>query len=344
MTLSKVNHPASIVSPQFLKKMKDKHSSIETLQLYKLAKTDLLRQAKIDYTPRPLKVVDIGYHGVGIGHEEFTKDAAQSYAQALAYVITGNTKYLDNCLHILNSWASVCETFKGDNAPLEAAWGVASMTRSFEIVKYNVGQEYKERASGVQHRYVNWVTRLLMPHLRGETNQHKLKWPYNNWHTSIVEARLQFALLRDDLKEVNWCIDEYKRIFDTYIKDNGFTSETLRDSDHCCFGIAGLIQVAETLYHQGIDVYSLKNNLLHKVLEFHAGLYGGGKCPTGFDINQFKIQKWIQPCGWEIARHHFVVRKKMSTPNTDTLLMKIRPCKYELHWGYDTLTHGCSAP
>jgi Alginate lyase len=337
MRLNKIIHPATVIPPQFIKKATAKCLDSANTLIYKAAKASLLKRISLGYTPRPLQVVDIGFYGVGQGHEEFTKDAAQAYGQALAYLITGNETYARNSEGIIDQWASICRVFRGDNAPLEAAWGTAAMSRACEILKYT----YKKWNKDVESKYISWVKRLLMPHLRGETNKHKLKWAHNNWHTSIVEARLQYAFLCDDLEEANWCINEYLVIFNNYVKDNGFTSETLRDSDHCCFGIAGLVQVAEMLLHQGIDMYSLRQNLIHKVVELHAGIYGLKECPQGFNYEQFNVQKWIQPSAWEIARYHFAVRKKILTPKVDALLTKIRPCKYELHWGYDTLTHAC---
>jgi hypothetical protein len=207
------------------------------------------------------------------------------------------------------------------------------MARSAELLKYT----YPQWNIKVETDYINWVKKLLLPHLRGETEKYKLKWGfYNNWHTSILEARLQFGLLCNDLNEVNYCISEYQKIVVSYVKDNGFTGETLRDSDHCCFGLAGMIQICEILYHQGINLYCKR---LFNAIELHANIYACNYTPPGYSREQFNIRSWIQPSAWEIAFCHFSCRQKLNMPCTQRLLEKIRPCNFELHWGFDTLTH-----
>jgi hypothetical protein len=299
------------------------------------AKVMLLKNTDLNYKPRALAKLNIGIGGTGIGHEELKNDSKQVYGQALAYIITGNDIYAKNSMKIIDSWSSKNMEFIGSNAPLEAAWCTAAMARGCELLKWC----YNGWDKNVEAKYKLWVNDILMPHLTGMTEKYKLNWGfYNNWHTSITEARLQFALLCEDTDEVNNMIDKYKIIFNSYVKSNGLTGESFRDSDHCCFGLAGMIQICELCYHQGVDLYSLRDNLLLKCIELHAGIYNG-KENNLYDIKLFNIYKWVQPSGWEIAFNHYVKRKNEKMPNTLCLLQKIRPCKYELHWGYDTLTH-----
>lgn len=302
-------------------------------------KETILKEAILDYRSNALEVVDIGFGGTGHGHQEFTKDAKQTYAQTLAFLVTKNIVYAKNAEAIVSAWVNKCKVFKGNNAPLEASWGLIPLTSSLEILKYTY-QAYNKQ---LHSQFIKWVQTLLLPHLRGETEKYKLSWGFfNNWHLSITQARLQFALFTDNLNEANWCIQRYKDIFNSYVKDNCFTGETLRDSDHCCFGLAGLVQICELAFHQGVDLYSLRNNLLQKCFEFHAKLYLGLEIPSGYTREQFNIYKWIQPCGWEIAFNHYKNRKQIKMPYTLQILNKIRPCNFELFYGYDTLTHSMS--
>lgn len=345
--MKRIIHPATLISLSDLKTLSNLGAcSVSKLSLVNSARDKLFKDVKLNYKSQALTIVDIGQGGSGVGHKEFTEDGKQAYAQALAYLITKEEQYASNCMNILHDWASKCTAFKGTNAPLEAAWGTASMSRACELVKYMVPNWSKYKA--MEDCYVNWVRKMLMPHLLGLTEKYKLKWGfYNNWHTSIIEARLQFALLTDDLESVNLCIEEYKKILASYVQDDGFTGETLRDSDHCCFGLAGLVQICELAFHQGVDLYSLRNNILHKCIEFHAELYGTKKVPNSlgskFNISQFKLFSWVQPSAWEIARKHYCARKSYTMRNTDALLQNtIRPAGYALHWGYCTLTHACT--
>jgi hypothetical protein len=145
--------------------------------------------------------------------------------------------------------------------------------------------------------------------------------------------------LCNDLVEVDWCLNRYRDIFNSYVKDTGVTGETFRDSDHCSFGLAGMVHICELFSHQNIDVYSLRDNLIHKCVELHAGMYADSVFPPFVPKEKVVIYKWIQPCAWEIVYNHFVHKKKLVMPYTSKLLSKIRPCNFALHWGYDTVTH-----
>jgi hypothetical protein len=330
-SLKSVKHPATLFVHGNLSK------NIVNPKYYQ-CRDLILKQANLNYTPQALQKVDIGFGGTGVGHVEFTKDGEQCYAQALAFLITYNPKYLENCLRILDAWATTCRTFTGPNAPLEAAWGTCAMARSLELLKYSCNP--KLWRGDIEQRYIAWANNLILPHLRGDTERYRLNWGFfNNWHTSITEARLQLALLQNDIQEVNWCINNYIKIFNSYVLENGFTGETLRDSFHCIAGMGGLIQICELLFHQGVDLYGLRNNLLMRCVEFHARLYGTTYTPPGYQRDQFKISSYIEPCAWEIARNHFVNRRGLPMPYTDNLLKRLRPCGYVFHWGYDTLTH-----
>lgn len=326
-TIHKIVHPATLINPQNVWKIQNIDTRLKTF---------IELQAKMYTKPQVIPVVNIGVNGVGQGHAEFTGDGKLAYANALAYLATKNKLYAQNCVAILRSWATICRQFGGANAPVEAAWGVAALSRSCELLKYT----FPQWDPTVERLFVDWVRRLLLPHLRGDTEQYKLNWGYfNNWHTSITEARLQYALLCNNIPEVNWCINRYRDIFLSYVRNNGVTGETFRDSDHCCFGLAGMIQTCELAYHQGVDLYSLRNGLLRDCIELHSGFYGCNIFPSFAPKSRMIVYKWIQPSAWEIAYNHYKNIKKRPMDNTRVLLTKIRPCKFELHWGYDTVTH-----
>lgn len=120
--------------------------------------------------------MSIGFNGVGKGHQEFTGDGKYCYANVLAYLVTSNEKYAKNCMSIIDNWCSVCKEFKGDNAPIESAWGVAPMARSCELLKYT----YPNWNVTIESKWVQWVRTVLLPHLKGETERYKLNWGFFN--------------------------------------------------------------------------------------------------------------------------------------------------------------------
>jgi hypothetical protein len=326
LSITKITHPATLIPYERLR--------LDTC--CPQAKVKIIQEAETYAVSHAIENVNIGTGGSGVGHQEFTTDGKGAYANALAYLVTNNELYAENTMKILNGWSTTCKTFVGTNAPLEAAWGTAAMARACELLKWTCPKWNKT----IEEKYKTWVRSIILPHLRGDTERYHLNWGfYNNWHTSINEARLQFALLCDDLIEVNACLQRYVTIFESYVQDTGITGETYRDSDHCCFGLAGLIQTCELAWHQGVDLYALRNNLLQKSIELHAGIFGSNIFPVFVQRTKLTVYNWIQPSGWGIAYQHFVQRREKSMPLTLVLLQKIRPTGFALHWGYDTLTH-----
>jgi hypothetical protein len=286
----------------------------------------------INYIPRPLEHVNIGPYGAGVGHVEFTKDSEQAVQQAVMFCCTKKEEYIKNAINILRSWSEKCRIFEGTNAPLECGWGGCSMARAAEIIKHCYGKwDTKYEAE-----FNSFLDKIIIPNLKK-----KLGWT-NNWQLTICEARLQIAIYRNDKADLDWAISEYKRILGLYVLSSGQTAETLRDLVHAQFGIGSLVQIPELIYEYTkgvVDLFVLRDHIIHKVVEFHADLLLGN-IPINSGITEKQIKEpWFLPCGWEIALHHYQIRFKKPMPKTEALLQKKRPEKYVFHWGLGTLTH-----
>lgn len=261
----------------------------------------------LDYKHRALNKVCIEAYGAGVGHEEFTKDGEQAVQQTLMWCMTKTEKYATNAIAIIDAWANKCVSFEGSNAPLEIGWGVCSLVRAAEILKYT----YTKWKPDAVNKFID---RIAMPKLRK-----KLGWT-NNWQITICEARLQIAIFRDDRAEFDWVVSEYHRIFKEYVRADGRTAETERDLVHAQFGIGGLLQIPEMVYEYTGGVVDLFNPLMARVCEVHADMI----------LNKRGNDPWFLPCGWDIALRKFGADKM---PNTKKLLDKYGPEMYVFHWG-----------
>lgn len=292
-----------------------------------VARAKLLSQTILNYYPQALLNVNIGFGGVGVGHKQFTQDGEQAFLNALSYLVTRNETYANQVQKILDAWSTTCKVFTGNNAPLEAAWGTASMARACELMKWT----YHKWDVSVEKRYIAWVDKLLMPHLKGVTERYNLEWGYyNNWHSSILEARLQFALLTNDFSERSLCIEKYKVLVDKGIASDYTVHDGFRDSTHTEFFIAGMVQIPEILFNQGVNMYTEK---LFKMINMYANVYFNSKVPSTMKLTSFpNISNYHEPCGWEI------ISVRSGNLYKD-VLKKMRPFRYTFHFGCDTLTH-----
>jgi hypothetical protein len=280
--------------------------------------------------------------GVIGGHENFTGDAERCYKYALAFKIAGNEKYAKKCIEILHAWSEKCKRFGilKENGPLEAGWGLSGLMMAANLIRDNCNCW---KNSGVETKFVTFVKQLLMPNLKyfDDHNGNLKSFPKDgNWGTTIVYARLQFALFINDHKEIELCIRNFRALFENLLKyDDGRVHETSRDIVHAQFGLAGLAGAAELLYNKGVDLYSFKGNRLMKAYELHARILLGD-IPPKLKDQKLNWVKWI-PANWEMVYNHYVGRKNMRMDAVKAILQKHRPESFEFHWGAGTVTHFC---
>lgn len=331
-------HPGTTMSPAMTISLQGKPNNAPALQA-------LVKEAPLEWKARPLETVDIDWGGKGTGHDECTKDGEQCYrfallSWALFEDLVKAERYGLQGVDIIKQWSSKNKVFKGNNAPLEAAWSICSMARAAELFKHhNKLPKVKEAWRLVEPLFYVWLDKVIMPVLKTEA---LWRWPVmGNWHYSIICARMQIAILREDPKDWDWCIMKYKEIFDLSIGNkcgcSWFTAETKRDVTHAMFLIGGVVQAAEIAWHQGDT--SLWNDRLHCVLENHAAIMLK-EVPLGITKEEIKTPYglWVEPV-FEIGRHHFTQRRKMKTPKVDALMAKTGPERVTFHWGAGTLTH-----
>lgn len=342
-------HPGTMMSPEMtFRLMEDaENDPIRKKALLKLKEhVDKLcgngSGGKTSYVGNALDVVDIGYGGKGVGHKEVTGDGELCYTAALLSwaIEDGNERemYGKVCLRILKNWAVKNKVFRGENSPLEAAWAGCAFARSAELLKYSKIESIKKGWKEIENIFLDWLVRLIMPCLK---NVDVWKWPLmGNWHFSILCARMQIAILRDDHGEFKWCVDKYKEIIGKCICYGGHKchiAETKRDLTHAQFLLGGLIQLPEMAYHQG--VFDLFDKRLVDVYEYHARLMMK-EVPDGICAEEIHVPYgyWYEPV-WEVALGHFVGRGGLAMPCVERWCQTFRPERVTFHWGGGTLTH-----
>ena len=324
--LNRFVHPGTMMSPDMTNELK-KTTGSAALQR-------LIKETPLTYCPRALSVVNIGYHGVGQGHAECTKDGEQAYSSALAFWATGNKQYATMAINILKTWATTNTVWIGDNAILEASWSVCSMARAAELLKYSAASQ---DWSVVEPIFFKWLDSVIMPVLK---NTSIWRWDkIGNWHFSVLCARMQIAILREDYTDWAWCTMTYPDALNKALVWKlcpGETTETTRDCCHAMFQIGGMTQVPEMAWHQGIDMYDSR---LVTVCELQASIQLR-EIPKGLsETDIHTLNGWYPEPVFELPYAHFNGRKNIPMPKTATYLNNIRPEGVVFHWGGATLTH-----
>ncbi len=330
MTLNFV-HPGTYLAAS---KTRSLQQDVQSNPTRKKALERLMKDTPLTYRPQPLEIVDIDWGGRGNGHKECTKDGETAVAAALIFWATGDRRYGVIAISILREWSIINKVFCGNNAPLQAAWSMCSMARAAELLKYSSLQtEYK----AIEKTFLKWVNDIIMPVLK---EQSVWRWNIiNNWHFSILCARMQLAILVEDTAEWNWAVKTYKEILPKALilsECIGEVSETRRDVTHAQFLLGGMVQAAEMAWHQGIDIY---DHRLVYCFELQSRIMMQ-EVPDGITKECIKTPHgfWQEPI-YEIPYAHFHGRKKIPMPHTWKYLQRVRPERVTFHWGPNTLTH-----
>lgn len=264
-------------------------------------------------------------YGTNTGESLMTRDAPQAYMHTLMYLVTKEAHYAETAMNIVSTWAITNKAMLGSNAPLVAGWSQSAMAQAVELLRY-IYPRYN--ASNLHLHYLGWLDGVVAPLLRDMPH-----WSFvNNWHATMAAARLQIAVYRNDRVDFEAMIQYYKTIVVRIIATNGVVNELSRDLMHTQFSIGSLIQIAETAWNQGIDVYSFANHRLKAGVELTAAVLNGER-PSTTNAIVLREVKTI-PAYWEV-----VLNRYKNLTQTKRLVKAARPFQFVMCWGGDTLTH-----
>jgi parallel beta-helix repeat protein len=244
-------------------------------QPYKDAFTRLKAETDAAYTPKAHTRVMRGPYGKpNIGGEDLRISANMAYSNALLWYITGEKKYADKSIEIINTWTPVVWDFDFNDAKL-----IAALTGS---VWCNAAEILKQTPSGWKEADVAAFRKMLMtvyyPLLR-----FYFPTANGNWNGGIIQTILAISIFMDDRNMFNNAIDNFLHssangsIF-KYIYPNGQCQESPRDQGHVQMGLGLFAGAAQIAFTQGVDLFTIGENRIAKGFEF-TGSFMLGKEP-----------------------------------------------------------------
>jgi hypothetical protein len=309
--------------------------------------------------PNPRATVECGsYSNPNNGCTDERQDALAAYANAVAWYITGDSRYANKAISIMNAWSAVIRNHTNSNAPLQAAWAGSTWPRAAEIIRYT----YNGWAPADIDRFSTMLRTVYLPVvIKGSGGN-------GNWELSMMEAATGIAVFLDDRTNYSKAITRFEARVPAYVyltSDgsypksppgttltqsqtvsfwhgqgtfvDGLSQETCRDFVHTGYGLTAIAHVAETARIQGDDLYPQVKARLAAALELHASFELGAAVPSW--LCGGSVQKGLGPAT-EVAYNALGNRLGMSLPNTKTLTQSRRPAQTNvLFVGWDTLTH-----
>jgi hypothetical protein len=314
----------------------------------------------LTYTAAPVANVGCGpFSNPDIGCSAEKNDAAAAYTHALLYAIGGDVAHAQKSIEIMNAWSAVLTTHSLSNAPLQSGWVGAVFPRAAEIIRYT----YSGWAAADVARFATMLKTAYLPLVINGAREN------GNWELSEIDAAIAIAVFTDDKATFDKGVAMWKKRVPAYLYlttdgaypvpppagnattpqqivafwynqstfMDGLAQETCRDLGHTQYGMAAMVNAAETARIQGIDLYSLEAKRITAGLELHAKFLNGAPVPA--NLCGGTLTAVTPDPMWEIAFNGFGNRLSMALPQTQQLITKIRPTGENHHMEWETLTH-----
>jgi hypothetical protein len=117
------------------------------------------------------------------------EDARHSYALALMWYYSGNTKYLNRAIYILDAWSAKLRAHNNSNAPLQAAWASEFFTKAAEIVRHT---STAWPAASID-RFSNMLKTAFLPLIYDGNG-----WSNGNWELSMANGVISIGVFLDN--------------------------------------------------------------------------------------------------------------------------------------------------
>ena len=257
------------------------------------------RYTAIPYTPTPLEYIVRG-DGTGITpdgkekYQEAMNDAAAAYQMALLWKLTGDTKYADNSVKVMNEWAKNCKGIKSNDANQMLAAGAQGYTfaNAAEIMQTYEGWAAKDLAL-----FKEWITEVFAKKNKEFMDKHANQCDdhyWSNWDLVNMCSYLSIGILTENNDMVNFVVNYFydgvgngciKKLVQGTFSDPLGTGEEIsqnqesgRDQGHAMMSVAvtaNLCQMAYTLYQINpsvpeLDFFSANGNEVMKMGEYTA--------------------------------------------------------------------------
>lgn len=254
-------HPGSIMTIADLNRVKQ-HVQAKDAPWYGLF-TDLQKDAYGNMSRTARGSSDIG--GSNGTRQRASGDAYAALVDAIEWHVTGNTKYADHAVKMLNAWGSTVKTANDQLFQLPSV----TMTLAAEMLRNSDGSFYSGWAETDKTAFLNMVREVLYPTCKSQAETNTM----TSWSAPAAAAVMGAGILLDDETIYNEGVaffkdSKYPGSVVNSIAENGQCKEMGRDNVHCMLALNALAEMAQMAWNQGDDLYGFLDNRLLKGFEY----------------------------------------------------------------------------
>jgi hypothetical protein len=266
-----------------------------------------------------------------VGQGVYDNDANAAHQNAILWVITGDQRYADKAIGIIDAWSSTLKSITGRDAVLMAGLGPFKMVNAAEIIRYT---------------HAGWPEAAIR-----QTEKHFLEVIYpvikdfapfanGNWDAAAIKTVMSIGVFCNDRaifeRGLHYYVDGWGngRLTHYIINEEGQIQETGRDQGHTQLGIALLGDCSEIAWHQGLNLYGYADNRLLKGFEYTARYNLGEDVPFTHVLDRTGKYEHFKPSTisrgelravYEQIYNHYVNRRGLPAPYTTRAAEKLRP-------------------
>jgi hypothetical protein len=345
---ARFTHPGLLSTQADLDRMKSKVAAGE--QPWKGSWDILVRNtdAMANAAPEAEEKVRAGGR-VAENYIRLARDCARAYQLALRYHGSGDSRFADKAVGILNTWAAVHKGWEGDsNLALRGGIYGYQFACAAELLRDYQGwgrEDFKTFQQYMLERFYPG-NRDFLRDRTGVTAQHY----WANWTLANQASMMAIGVLCDDRKifeeGLRYFFDgpSTQTIYNSvnFIHPDGLGQwqESGRDQGHSAMGPQLMGMVCEIAWSQGIDLFGYDNNRFLAGVEYISKYNLGQDVPYVPYVRVFRgpwgpqdhVMEKISPggrgairAGWDLISNHYVNRKGLSAPYTAKYAARARP-------------------
>ncbi|MEV7598436.1 alginate lyase family protein [Kitasatospora sp. NPDC089797] len=316
--------------------------------------------ASLDRQPKPRATVECGSSShPNNGCSDERDDSMAAYADALQWALTGDQRYADKAIAVMDAWSGVIQEHTNTNAQLQTGWAGNNWARAAELIRHT-GAGWS--ADSVD-RFATMLRTVYVPELTPGSPRKN-----GNWELIETDALMGIAVFLDDRGLFDRATELWRHRLPAYVYlssdgdlpvapagsgiqgrsalvkywngqstfADGLAQETCRDFGHTGWGLEAAAQTAETARLQGLDLWGEGRERLVKALEFHTAYDNGADAPDW--LCDGSVNTGLGPAV-QLAYDEYHLREGIAMPQTEQYVAAHSPFGANYFIGWETLTH-----
>ncbi|WP_197517418.1 alginate lyase family protein [Microbacterium karelineae] len=209
---------------------------------------------------------------------DYEESSAAAYFDALQWVITGDERYAEKAVEILNAWSQTLTQIDGRDQILGAGLSTVKLINAAEIVRYYDGG-FARYADEDFAAFQQLMLDVVYPVVQDAGAPMIAN---GNWDQAAIAAVEAIGVVTDNAAIFDRAVGMYQSPFingsiENYVSDWGQSAESARDQAHAQLGIGLLGDIAAIAWNQDVDLWSSGDNKLARAFNWAAeyNLFGG---------------------------------------------------------------------